>query len=1148
MASSSPFPEAGPSRLGPSTILQRPFKLANRHPSLPPFASSARFSTPARFSSPALARFRGSSIASAYSARPSITDEEVQRRHENSVQRLRTAWDLLMERYGRVLPEDDDEIDIFTEQIVVQRGKVAQLEGFEFGDISGSDSEEDDPAFTFEVDEDELSVWDERSGLDYQFEEEEEEPPPIPWTQEDDADLQSFLRAEQARREAVGERESTQDSVASERPRQIVPSPRRRRGTTILDEVESVQDDDTDDEVLIGDVDDERAMRGVPASPNASTSRSPSPLLGASSRRQSLPALPDKRADQAGIPKSTSAPTLRDLFTPPLDSPPDSPPLPQTISRKGKERMASERPNELPSVTVASTMDPAYYYQRIWPARDGFGLRKCKLCAAAGGEREKLATLCRGRHKETACRFANPQPVTTAPRDKSRPPQQTVAARRRHRERTDESSAESSDTEASEADESSSGEVSAPEQIGSDDDDLESVNSYSASLRSPTERPISPPRRPRVSTNQRDPPTNLDPDLHYPSLRYTKGGASTVRCFPCGQAGGHRAQLAEYCKGRRSRKLCPFASLDSGNDDYEADHSSLIASAQVSAGRSDISSGPETPAKRIGNLANRIVASKTPESIVPKVAVKRRARVIPSTESITSQTLPSAEGLRKGNVPGRPSAAKATSSATAPGLAHTTSSGSSPPSEAIMPSNSILTEPLYAARKAASLSTSSARSLTLPPSSPPLREVSYARQPSTEPNFSNRNVAAGPPSLPPSSPPFAIFPRASMYMNPTPSPSLSSGLPNSSPPLRSSPLASVARMRKRPYVLLTSMRPTPPPSVAGTSSSPLSAHAPLAAPPKGILRQPSEVGSTPHSAKRARFSLAPRSPAHEPTSDPLDPYTDEESDDELLLDDTDPVCSSSPSRARRTQSSSSSPFSCEMSMRAADLGLRLGPEPTGRLSSTMVAALTPSLSPWKLRNTGATLGSTIAHKLSDPAAYSLPTPPRSFGSTTSTQGKASPARSTPSSARGLMLPPPVPASRLSARPLTPASDPPRPSPESTSVRKTSHVDHSRAEQLSEEPDEGIVVRRLPRAYLNAKARARSRSLSMGPRAASVTPMRGVSVRPSTTPRRRSRLERDLARVAREVTDDAGLEWGLDEDVGEDCARSWRESSVIKYVI
>jgi hypothetical protein len=40
---------------------------------------------------------------------------------------------------------------------------------------------------------------------------------------------------------------------------------------------------------------------------------------------------------------------------------------------------------------------------------------------------------------------------------------------------------------------------------------------------------------------------------------------------------------------------------------------------------------------------------------------------------------------------------------------------------------------------------------------------------------------------------------------------------------------------------------------------------------------------------------------------------------------------------------------------------------------------------------------------------------------------------------------------------------------------------------------------------------------------------------------------DLRRLAEQIGDDAGYEWGMDEDAGEEVGRLWREGSVVRYV-
>lgn len=51
--------------------------------------------------------------------------------------------------------------------------------------------------------------------------------------------------------------------------------------------------------------------------------------------------------------------------------------------------------------------------------------------------------------------------------------------------------------------------------------------------------------------------------------------------------------------------------------------------------------------------------------------------------------------------------------------------------------------------------------------------------------------------------------------------------------------------------------------------------------------------------------------------------------------------------------------------------------------------------------------------------------------------------------------------------------------------------------------------------------------------------------PKTAPTRKGKVLMDLQRVAKEIGDEAGLEWGLDEET-DDGGRMWREGSVAAY--
>jgi hypothetical protein len=85
-------------------------------------------------------------------------------------------------------------------------------------------------------------------------------------------------------------------------------------------------------------------------------------------------------------------------------------------------------------------------------------------------------------------------------------------------------------------------------------------------------------------------------------------------------------------------------------------------------------------------------------------------------------------------------------------------------------------------------------------------------------------------------------------------------------------------------------------------------------------------------------------------------------------------------------------------------------------------------------------------------------------------------------------------------------------------------------------------------HLQSQSRSRSRSVSAVPSSRGSSVGLGEDVQ-SITPKKRyrDRSEREIARLAREMSDDAGLEWGLDEDVGRDLAREGREGTVFMYL-
>ncbi|KAE8542546.1 hypothetical protein D1P53_001326 [Cryptococcus gattii VGV] len=394
-------------------------------------------------------------------------------------------------------------------------------------------------------------------------------------------------------------------------------------------------------------------------------------------------------------------------------------------------------------------------------------------------------------------------------------------------------------------------------------------------------------------------------------------------------------------------------------------------------------------------------------------------------------------------------------------------------------------------------------------SPPPTSSVAPSPPPIASPYRPSRSLLL---SLPPSSPPrpdiFSPFP--SQPAQPTPSPSVSLKHRNH-----------VADTYKLSGVMY---HPTPPPSTDGMRSASLSSdNASTSLPHKSALRRPSDsLGlQSSSSIKRTRFSLI-RSPVCHSTSD------EEGSEDELDLlsniDSSSTITHSSPPKQ------SSSPIRTEWRVRAADIGIKLGPEHTGRLPSDMVKSLVPSMGLFR-----PTLGSSsqISSK------YTLPAPPSGFRP--AFQPRPASEQQHPSSGSGpdpqarLMLPPPVPVKRS----ICPNSlSTPKKSKNSTSTFSTSSSVPSKI-RLTSLP--AVVVR----------ARARSRSLSMAPTGALRTSKTPGSVTspgskiPRTTPTRNGKVLMDLQRVAKELGDEAGLEWGLDEET-DDGGRMWREGSVAAY--
>jgi hypothetical protein len=266
-------------------------------------------------------------------------------------------------------------------------------------------------------------------------------------------------------------------------------------------------------------------------------------------------------------------------------------------------------------------------------------------------------------------------------------------------------------------------------------------------------------------------------------------------------------------------------------------------------------------------------------------------------------------------------------------------------------------------------------------------------------------------SLPPSSPPASLSPSAS----PQPIRFMPSGH-------RSSPLASVHQQDRS--------------STARSAGS---------TPIRGILRQSSEASDAPRKRARVSFSLV-RSPSPESESDEMD-YDSDSSDDVLLL--VEPSSSSrhsAPPSSRRN--GTSSPSITEPRFVESPL--------PGRLSSSTLAAYARPLDRVPLD----------ALVFASSSAATPPQAARHYASQRSPLS-SSPVTSRsvpPSSGRGLMLPPPVPAYKLSSIPQS------EPRPTGSVQRGQGAASRPRSTSMSTEFDdrqpakkmgaENIVIRRL----------------------------------------------------------------------------------------
>ncbi|WVF65416.1 hypothetical protein IAT40_000143 [Kwoniella sp. CBS 6097] len=817
-------------------------------------------------------------------------------------------------------------------------------------------------------------------------------------------------------------------------------------------------------------------------------------------------------------------------------------------------------------------------------------IRTCRLCREAGGERALLAASCSGRATFRNCKYAKhayTDSMSDEDRSSVRLPSSTPTSDQRTKTTTVDSDSDDtplrrpgilrgSQSKSKIKSKSKSRSRSRSEKdIDSDlEDDLFTPLPHKPKPRGRSSVGLTP--IPFSSSVVPPRPHDLDPQVYAEGYNYAHNGRPR-RCPHCRAAQGLRATRAWWCKGRTWSKQCAFLSIH--------------ADAEVAAVQGQAKSSRTADERHLDRLSSTL-------SDVPDASELEDAEY-------SDSPLPAEQSRRK----------RDSNTARAPTRVTTIS-----PAQA---------RPAALTKKFAP---------TYMPTPPPTSSVEPSSSPSNEDAAFNpirplpmaRSSSTLSSSMPPSSPLASFSPLVSDNSRlpplPTPSPSVSADFAlhrrTSSPAQQL--LISVL---PRGGVMVGAACPTPPPSTdGGRSSSVAPDDLPQTVPRKSALRRPSDsnASSSAGSAKRARFSLQPRSPFREASSDPYDAFAHagENSDDQLSLRhgtdiESSPLLTSSSSLPPRHTASSSSPLRNEWSVRAADVGFKLGPEHTGRISSDMLRALAPALPNFR-PTLGSSLGASSSSVMGMTNRFALPEPPPSSGSSFDTKASSRTAVSgsttdrtstldhtttTPQSS-GLMLPPPLPLKKVATPTLSirvtnteavgsiqpgiqlqscadavaEVASPTFSEGNLTSRRAVSSIStsvsesrlHSRSHSMSasssasapETPQfrsHGVISRSDSRAasarrYItpsrDVSADSGSKSLTM--RGTSSTPSRKIHSKPKaqslTRPRSLGRIERKLARIARQVTDDDGLEWGLDEDCeDEDGGRMWREGSVVSHI-
>lgn len=842
----------------------------------------------------------------------------------------------------------------------------------------------------------------------------------------------------------------------------------------------------------------------------------------------------------------------------PYDSDDTDVDLPRIPSPPRKAPIVPTAP--LPDVDPTE-LDPDRYFPDVHYTHGGARIRACAACRYTGGERERRAAYCRGRWRVALCTFGADEQGPNAENAKV---VGGASITERSRDAFEHEVASYIQNAADSED------INDPlDRLGSEEL-ITSITSHVLGANGDfTEMSERAAIRSLQSSAESSAPFSLDPERYHDTLSTSAFDPNAVRrCKHCREAGGERERLSQWCKGRTRVKMCSwYVEGDDGDwtpakeADRRAEHEAQIMIARPST--------PPRPAKtlvkglppledgyyfdvrysRSGKSLVRCQACVANGGVREEKAKWCKGRRHPglcayaqwdreqlkesadtreplrvTDEQQSKLITPTRVPVRKDDEDEEMVFVKSGGSSKRRRVMSTTpvdgNSAGSPVSahRPVVPGVLALSEATTSEVVEVVDEVVEARTIDANGEIDAHEGIANGDEPRLhDATRESRSVSS---SLPPSSPPSSMQPLHVVHHASRSTPSPDVHAPHGDrfdSPMRvlastsaESPSFAVPTLNS---TAAFTFHPTPPPSIGARSSSFSSEAGPASFPRRGILRRPSDFdrpGSLPRLSKRARFSLAPLSPPRVAHSDPILPFLEMEDDELLLGPSTSPAY---PSRVH--DASFALPFSREISLRAKDVGFNLSAH-TGRLSSDMLAALAPALNHQRT----STLGSSLRHsvyartEMSKVGTYSLPTPPPSLGPSTSTS-----------------RPRPTPLSQEIV-PMTDAL------PSNTSAFVIRLPTPVSAE--GEGDSDGDTITPVNRS----KRRAKSVSILRSETKRTESPP--VMKHPASTPHKKTRLEENLEEIAM-LVEDEGLEWGMDEDVGEDLSKLGREGSVVCYV-